>query len=160
MKTKIIFTLALIIFALTSCKIFSQNFTQTQRIMYDNQTVLTTYLITDLDSAVTFTPTIDQYFDASLYMDPNDSTLISLTVDGETDSARVILVGAYDNNNKGVAIDTIATNKTTLMQSQAVVTEVGKYQFPFWGFIVQGIDLTDATVRIFIYNVKKITQPR
>lgn len=138
---------------------FGQSVSMSNSILLQNQTVLTTYRITDLDSLVTFTPTFAQYFDASIFQSGNDSCLISVKVDGGNDSARVILFGATSEDDKGNAIDTLATNKTTFMQQRPVITEAGKYTYPFWAFKVTSIQTAaDAIVTVYIWNTKKFAR--
>lgn len=139
--------------------------TITQTVFSDN-IVLTTYTITGIDSLETITPSFasGNYFAAALYnnlrpLDSGsttpDSTVIGVTVDGSNDSARVILLGAYDASVTGAALDTLPTNKVTFIQRGLNVREAGKYVYPFWAIQVEGIQIANGTVRVYFLNIKR-----
>lgn len=130
--------------------------------LQDAGTILTIYQESDLDSAETVTPTFTsnsnpfQYFDATIYNNANDSTLVGTRVDGGNDSARIIQMGTIDANVTPVRLDTLATNKITFLQRTLAISEAGKYVFPYWAFTFVGIDCSDASATVYLLNTKKI----
>lgn len=104
-----------------------------QIVLLRTQSILTIYTITDLDSAVTFTPafttSLYQFFDALIYSGSfrslldtathtaPDSVLIGCTVDGTTnDSAAVTILGTYDQYTTPVLVYTCITKGATFIQ--------------------------------------------
>jgi len=140
----------------------TQSISWSEQIMQLVQSKLVTYTVSGIDSAETETPTFPAgYFDATLFNDPLDSVTVSIDLSSAagTDSiSKVILLGAFDGNNLGNAIDTFPTNGLTLIQRQVVVTEANKYIYPFWGVKVIGFDGTVATCMLYFQNYPKKTK--
>lgn len=133
----------------------STDYTITQNVML-NKHIITHIVIHDIDSAENITPAFVDYIDASTYLSANDSDVVSTKVDGGNDSARLIVFGAFDDNNKGFAIETLATNKTTIFQRQFLpLDSAGKYVYPFIGFKAQGIDCSNAEADIWLEDIPK-----
>lgn len=125
----------------TNIKIENAFFTATyswiQYTLEQSNVVLTAVRISNIDSGATITPTWSNYFDASTYMNPSDSGYYVAARDTSTigsDSLQsVYIYGGFDSYTNGVTvIDTIGTNKKTLLQKFHYARSV-PYVYPFWG---------------------------
>lgn len=136
----------------------SSDYTVTSETTQLQQSVFNTIYITSLDSLETRTPSFsnNEFFDAALFNNPDDSVLIT-AVQGAantTDSGLYTLVGTFDGVTLN-AIDTITTAGTTLCQRRLVVTEAGKLTYPFWGVKAVMSDGSAGTLKVWLQNYPK-----
>lgn len=133
-------------------------YTVSQYALQRYQAQLIVIQVTNIDSAIVTTPVWSNYFDASLYTNAYDSVLIAALVkDSGTDSVLIQRVGTTDQSLLTVSvIDTIVTNKSTLIQRSILPASQPKYgfiTFPYWSFQITGVACTNATAYLYILNI-------